>query len=650
MVGRAAWLQILPNRKLAALERRQFETVVELRSRRGDVLDRDGHELAASITAFSLFADPKLVDSPRDVARALAPVLGIPAKVLQAKLRLRKKRFIWIQRWLDQPARTEIEAALAPLKSHGLGFLEESRRIYPNQKLLSHALGFVGSEGSGLDGLEARFEDELQGTHRRVAVRKDARGRPLIVNGQVFTEAPDGLDLLLTVDRELQFTLEQELQAAVDAHRADSATGVVLNAETSEVLAMASVPSFDPNRPQRFSQDMRRNRVVTDAFEPGSVMKTFTVAAALERKQIEPNTKFDCQGGAFRVGDRVIREADQRHAFGEMTTTEILSHSSNVGAAKIGLNLGASELRAGLESFGFGARTGIDLPGEAKGILQALPWRDHLVANVSFGHGVSATALQIANAYAAIANGGWLKRPYLVRAVRDHETGEITETKPQTVRRALSPEYVAKLRLMLSATTAPDATGWNARVPGFPVAGKTGTAQKVDPKGRGYLKNAYVSSFAGFLPVNDPKFVIFVAVDNPKKDYYGSQVAAPVFSRIAKFAVRRASLAPVLFTGDDLVPRARDDAPLPVRPTLAEFENGPTALPLSPAWDIMPDLAGLSVREVLARVNGAEVSLQIRGRGYVARTTPAPGARMDPAKPGQASARQVTVFLSNELD
>ena len=661
LVGRAAWLQVLPNQRLSALERRQFQTVVELRSRRGDVVDRNGHELAASVAAYSLYADPKLVEDPRAVARALASELGMPAKQILAKLKDRKRRFVWIQRWLDQVEREGIEAKLAPLKERGVGFLDESRRIYPNDRLLAHSLGFVGSDGAGLEGLEARYQDELQGASRRVNLRKDARGRPLIVNGRVFAEAPDGADLVLTVDRELQFTLEQELRATVDAQHADSAVGVVLDALTSEILAIASAPTFDPNRPSQFSADARRNRAVVDAFEPGSTMKTFVIAGALERKLIEPNTKFDCQGGQMRVGDRVVREADQKHKFGSLTAAEILAVSSNIGAAKIGMLLGAQALRDTLEGFGFGARTGVDLPAEAKGMLLPPPWRDHLAATVSFGHGVSVTALQMANAYAAVANGGWLKQPYLVKSIRDKETGEVVETKPRTIRRAISEDHAATLRLMLTAVTGPDGTGTNARVSGFPVAGKTGTAQKVNPNGRGYLPNAYVSSFAGFLPANDPKFVIYVAVDNPKRDYYGSQVAAPVFARVAKFAVRRAALSPVLFTGDNLVPRTKDEQPLRVRPTLAEFDpqeapaapvsaDAPiVAAPAPTSWETMPNLRGLSVREVLARTAGADVAIQIRGRGYVARTSPEAGAKLDAMKQG-GRARPVTVFLSNDVD
>lgn len=554
LVVRAAFLQVIPNERLEALRRKQFETVVTLQSRRGDVTDRKGHELAISTTSYSLFADPKLIERPERTARLLAKHLHMSYLPIAEKLKQAKKRFVWVQRHLGRAKRDEIAA----YKIRGLGFIEESKRTYPNETVLSHVLGFVGGEGSGLEGLEAQYNSRLEANRKRISIQRDARGRPLIVGGQLFTEAPDGADVELTIDRELQYIVEQEIKAAIVTHEADSATAVILDARTSEILAMANAPAFDPNRPADFPAERRRNRAIVDAFEPGSTMKTFVVGAALAKGLVEPNTKFDCEDGAFKIDGRVIHEADAQHKFKSLTVSEILSHSSNIGMTKIALKLGASEVSNVLNSFGFGSRTGVDLPAEAAGILQPLPWRNHLLGNISFGHGVAATPLQIANAYAAVANGGWLRRPYIVRRVRDNETGDIIEAGPKTIRRVLMPEIAAKLKLMLSAATGEGATGWNARINGFPVAGKTGTAQKVNPNGRGYLPNAYVSSFAGFLPVNDPKFVIYIAIDNPRKGYYGSQVAAPVFAKIAGFAVRQAGLAPVLITEADLLPAEAD--------------------------------------------------------------------------------------------
>jgi cell division protein FtsI (penicillin-binding protein 3) len=639
IIIRAAWLQLIPDSRLHALQKRQFETVVTLNARRGDVLDKNGHELAVSMTSYSLFADPKLIEEPRKVAHLLAKELKLSQKVIEEKIhKNRTKRFIWIDRHIQQSAHDNLSAAITSQKIRGISFVEESKRIYPNEKLLSQVLGFVGGEEQGLEGLELQYNDHLQATKRQVSIQRDAHGRPLIVNGQVFNQIPDGADLQLTIDRDIQFVLEQELGAAVVRHEADSAVGVVLDAQTSEILAMASSPTFDPNRAGAFAPDLRRNRAITDSFEPGSTMKTFVIAGAINRGLVEPNTKFDCNGGQLRIGKRLIREADANHHFETLTVSEILAVSSNVGATKIAFKMGEDSVRSTLEDFGFGARLGVDLPGEVKGVVQPLPWREHLLANISFGHGISATALQVANAYAVIANGGWLRQPYIVKAIRDHETGEVIETKPKALRRILTDDAVAKMRLILTGVTGKEGTGWNARVPGFPVAGKTGTAQKAMPGGRGYLKGGYVSSFAGLLPANDPRFVIYVAVDHPRKEYYGSAVAAPVFARVASFAVRKSGLSPVLLAKDN-----KNDKPMAElidSEAIQDKDGGPSVSQLQSQFKsqqmlksqldsgVIPDLAGLTLREVLARIHGTGMQVQVRGQGIVTHTIPAAGANL----------------------
>jgi cell division protein FtsI (penicillin-binding protein 3) len=718
MVARAAWLQLLPDSRLQSLKKRQFETVVTLNPRRGDVIDRNGHELAVSMTSYSLFADPKILEEPKKVVRFLASELKLPVKSVEERImKNRQKRFVWIERHVEQTAYEAISAK----KIRGIGFVEESKRIYPNEKLLSHVLGFVGGEEQGLEGLELRYNDQLRAAKKHVSIQRDARGRPLIVNGQIFNQVPDGADLQLTIDRELQFILEQELSQTVVRHEADSAVGVVLDAQTSEVLAMASSPSFDPNKSSNFAPELRRNRAVTDSYEPGSTMKTFVIAGAINKGLVEPNTKFDVSGGQIRLGKRVIHEADAHHVFDSLSISEILAVSSNVGMAKLALKIGPEAIRETLENFGFGVRTGIDLPGEAKGILQKLPWRDHLMANISFGHGIAATAIQVANAYAVIANGGWLRQPYAVKSIRDHENGETIEMKPKTLRRVLSDEAVAKMRLILTGVTSKEGTGYNARVAGFPVAGKTGTAQKVMPNGKGYMKGGYISSFAGFLPANNPKFVIYVVVDHPRKEYYGSAVAAPVFSRVASFAVRKAGIAPVLISEENILPQVNgsnvsgsnvatdldmvddsepgvalaegpempsagaaawtairnkvrsvtgvgtrpatgNDAVVGARPILgvskgeevnvknalaktgeerrAELESASAPAARIETSSPLPDLTGLTLREVLARLHGSGIQVNVRGQGFVSQTIPAAGAYLS------ADSKNLTVILS----
>ena len=626
---RTAYIQLVPDSRLQNLSRKQYETVVRLQPRRGDVLDRNRKELAVSRTVFSLFVDPQAVRNKAEVASVVSSETPLTKQAVLAKIKDRSKRFVWLSRGLDRVRRDRI----VEKHVHGLGFIEESERIYPNEQLMSNILGLVGADGSGLEGLELQYNSNLSADETRMNLQRDARGRPLLINGRLFESGLEGAELQTTIDRDLQFRLEDELKSTVIENDADSAVGIVLDAESSEVLAMAT--SFNPVRdPGGF----KRNRVVTDAFEPGSTLKAIVMAAALEKKIIEPNTKFDCEGGKMRIGNRWIHEADEKHVYNNLTTTEILAYSSNIGVAKVAMKLGAPTLREFLVGFGFGEKLGIDFPGEAKGLLQALPWREHLLANVSFGHGVSGTALQVANAYAAIANEGWLKRPYLVKSILTAQ-GKLTTKSPQTIRRVISGETAKKLKLMLMNATADDATGKAARVPGFPVAGKTGTAQKVNPNGLGYVPGAYISSFAGFLPVHQPKFVIYVAVDSPRKNYYGSAVAAPVFAKVAKFAVRNSGMAPVVIAAENLSASRKQAFKVITSKAQVELASGAKV----DAYDgqSVPDWRGLSLREVLQKAQGYGIDLRVSGSGIVQTLNPAPGSKLPDSK-------QVSVYLSNE--
>lgn len=351
---RAAYLQILPNEKLAQLQTRQFKGVIELQPRRGAILDRSQMELASSVTAYSLYADPQLIDSPKKVSRRLAARLGTTINHMYDKLKDPKRRFVWIQRRMDEKVKEEIASWQIP----GLAFVEEAKRIYPYERFLAPVIGFVGGEGQGLEGIEARFNSELHGETKKVSIRRDARGRPLVVNGQLFSEAPDGMDITLTIDTDLQYALENELAGALRKHRAQSAVGVVLDVKTSEILAMSSVPSFDPNLPRSADPEDIRNRTVTDPFEPGSTMKTFTLAAALEGGEFAPNSKIYCEKGTFKIGKRTIRESDTKHKWEWLTINEILAVSSNVGTSKVALSLGSQKLESTLRAFGFGEKIG----------------------------------------------------------------------------------------------------------------------------------------------------------------------------------------------------------------------------------------------------------------------------------------------------
>ena len=629
LIVKAVYVQVIPNEKLIQLKEKSFNRIVSLKSRRGAIFDRDQRELAISIPSYSLYADPKIIKNPRDVSRKLGKHFRKSSRHYYGKLKNKEKRFVWLERRSNKSHRDIIQG----WGIRGLALIEEPTRVYPNDQLFAHLLGFVGSEERGLEGLELVYDDILIGENRRLKFHKDARGRPLLANGQVFLDHPDGSDLYLTVDSGLQFKLEKELQGVMDEFEAESALGVILDAETSEILAMANLPTFNVNKPLRYSEAVRRNKVVTDSFEPGSTMKTFSIAGAISYGLVQPNTKIDCGKGGFRIGGRLIREANVTHGFGDLNISEVLALSSNVCSAKLALKLGDKRLRETLKKFGFGEKMGIDLPGESSGILKKTPWRDHLLSNVSFGHGVTATPLQIAAAYAAIANGGVLKRPYIVKSIVSHDSGlpssEVREEfGPQVVRRVLSPEVASTMRLMLAGVTSPSGTGFLARVPGFPVAGKTGTAQKVKKDRRGYEKGKYISSFVGFIPVNKPKYVIYIAVDSPLKKYYGSVVAAPVFSRIANYAVLKEGLPPVLLDQGDIIhvgknkntdreDKGRSEKGREVSlqklalESLAKFQVVRTVD--GEEVGKVPSLLGLPLRGAYRQVAGMGIKLKVRG-------------------------------------
>ncbi len=633
LVLRAAYLQFLPHDKLNTLQNRQFQTVVTLPSRRGNIVDFKGKELAMSSPAYSIYADPKAIENKKQFAKTLSQNLGEPVSAIMKKINDPKKRFVWLDRLVSSTATEKLKDQ----KIHGLGFVEEWKRVYPNDRLLSSILGFIGKEGQGLEGLELFYDKDLKGENKKVSLRKDARGRPLVQDGTVFTETPQGKEIQLTIDSDLQYFVETELQQALKKHEAEAAYAVVLDAKTSAIRAIVSLPDFDLNHPEKSNSLYRRNRAVTDTYEPGSTLKTFILAEALEKNIYKANSKIFCENGHFQIGKRVIREAEKAHAQGLITVSEILAYSSNIGTSKVALKLGDDTLRAALLRFGFGQKAGLDLPGEAKGIILGLPWKDHLLANVSFGQGMTASPLQMANAYASIANGGILNKPYILQSITDFETNQKIENQPTEIRRVISEDTAKQMRMMLAGVTSGKGTGLAARVPGYIVGGKTGTAQKVKTNGRGYVQGGYIGSFTGFIPANDPQYVIYVALDHPKKGYYGSEVAAPIFASIASYAVRKDGVAPEILAEKDLsqVPTAQAEKNQKQieKYSLADLKNEKQILTAT------PDLKNLTVREVLEKIHQQDIKIKFIGSsGKTSKTWPEAGAAL-------GEDRSMTVFL-----
>lgn len=531
--ARLGVLQVRDHEKYQQRASSQQLRVMELDPPRGTIYDARGRELAVSVPVDSLYALPGEIEDPAAVAEALAPVLGMERAEIERRL-TDGRDWVWIERKLDPPTAEAVEA----LGLAGVGFVEESKRYYPMRELAAPLLGYVGTDDEGLRGLEYLYDDEVAGRGAlRPVIRDNRGGRRLAFPDLSFVEATPGRDLYLTLDAGIQHVVEQELAAAVEAHRAKGGWAVILDPADGAVLAMATYPPYDANRALAHPEG-ERIRPVSDVYEPGSTFKVITAAAALEANLVDPSDTFDCEMGAITVFGSRIRD---HHPYGVLTFRDVLAKSSNVGAIKLGMRVGAGPLYETIRSFGFGERTGIDLPGESPGALRELAsWSKVTPAYVSFGQGVAVTPIQLASAIAAVANQGRLFRPYLVRAV----AGEtIAETRPVERVRPISESTALQLERMLESVFEPGGTAQGAVIPGYRLAGKTGTAQKI-VDGR-YSQTRFVPNFVGFAPARRPVLAGMVAIDEPRAGATaGGVVAAPVFSAIASRVLPYLGVAP----------------------------------------------------------------------------------------------------------
>ncbi len=621
LVAQAVNLQILRHRELAAKAQRQFLRQVEIAPRRGVIYDRNQEELALSLEVPSVFASPLKITNPRRVGRQLARVLGLDPRRVIARLRS-EKGFVWVARRVNP----DKAAALRRLQLPGVGLIKETRRYYPNLTLASHLLGFAGLDARGLEGLERRYDRILRGQPHRVTLARDALGRKIHLSPVGFEGQLQGRNLILTIDKGLQYQVEKILAQTVSRYRAKGGQVVVMVPRTGEILALASLPNFNPNVFFRYPRQNYRNRAITDTFEPGSTFKMFVAAAALRSRRVSLETRFDCEKGQWKLGDRVIHDA---HHFDRLNLADIIKFSSNIGAAKVGQVVGAEELYRTFRDFGFGSPTGVDLPGESRGILRPpRRWRPVDLANICFGQGVAVTPLQLTAAVAAIANGGLLMRPYVVLAEMDGRAHLVRETQPRVLRRVLGVREARILGRMLERVTEPGGTGTRARVEGIAVAGKTGTAQKVKPGG-GYSQRDFIASFVGFAPADDPQVAVLVVIDTPRGGHYGGQVAAPAFARIVRAALDSLGYSPPN-RPDLLMVRGKSPAPQlppasPDAPARAAAGNRSRA-GRELAAGRTPDLAGLSLRQVLEMLGPHRVQIKARGWGRVVAQNPRPGS------------------------
>ena len=536
IMGRLFNLQVLRAEEFTQLAGRQHQKTLAVEAGRGAIYDRSGKILAINMEVPSVFGAPKYVSDPRATAVRLNRVLKTDARQLESKLKS-ERDFVWLARRLE-PERAE---GLQGLSLDGIGVIPEGRRFYPKGTMLSHVIGFANVDNQGQEGLERRYDGQLRGERGRLVVERDAFGGSVFPKELNYVAPSPGKDLVLTIDEVIQYVAEQEIDEVVTRTRAASGIAIVVEPKTGAILALAVRPTFDPNAPKG-DANLWRNRAISDAYEPGSTFKFVTATAALEEKLVSPDELIYGEDGSFAVENTVVHDS---HKNGWMTFAQVLQKSSNIGMIKVAQRLGPDKLAKYVSVFGFGQKTDVDLSGEQRGLTkEPHAWGRRTLASIAMGQEIGVTPMQLVMAVSAIANGGALMRPFVVSEVRTPAGETVARFDPVVRRRPISEETARVMTDILRGVVLTGGTGTLAAVPGYDVAGKTGTAQKADLLTGGYSATRTVSSFVGFLPADDPKLCILVMVDEPQTVHWGGAVAAPVFQRIAAQAVRHLGILP----------------------------------------------------------------------------------------------------------
>lgn len=619
-VCRAFYLQVINRDYLLKLADRQHQKVIPLTPARGTIYDTNGAALAVSVEMDSCYAEPKSIADLRTAAARLAPVLEMPQETVFRRLQ-GNRNFVWLKRRLTP----DVAKRVHDLDIEGIGFVKETKRYYPNSEVASHVIGFTGLDPEGLEGIERRYDSTILGGTGYLVTERDALGRNVALKGTVVQNGAMGHNVTLTLDKNIQYIAEKELAKAVTSSGAKAGTAIVMDPNTGRVLAMSNFPTYNLNSHADYASSVWRNRAVADSYEPGSTFKTLLIAAALEEKLVRPGDGINCEGGSYAIGGRTIHDT---HKYGRLSVAEVLKYSSNIGVAKIGSKLGASRLYTYLKNFGIGEKSGIDLPGETSGTLrQWSQWYGVDLATISFGQGVTASSVQLAAAFSAIANGGVLMKPYLVEKVSDSDGNVVTTFGPQARRRVVSPETAKSVARMLEGVAADGGTGTNASVEGYRVAGKTGTAQKVDPVTKGYSASKRTASFIGFVPARKPRLTILVMIDEPKTSPYGGVVAAPAFSAIALQSLCYLKVPP------DTIVRSKPQAVVAEASTDAEDEStvAEGAIVEEGEGIVMPNFRGKSMRQTLKIMEEQGLNVRLHGSGRAIEQNPLPGYRIRPS-------------------
>jgi cell division protein FtsI (penicillin-binding protein 3) len=535
-VGRLFSLQVAGHQRLSARATEQLTEEIQFLPKRGIITDRAGRRLAVDVEVDSIYGVPSQVADKGAVARRLASATGKDAARYAREL-AKKRPFVWLERRVS-PA---VASQVAAMGWKGVGFLKENRRFYPQRESGAQVLGFAGMDNQGLAGVELRYDRDLWREAVVVMAERDAFGNDILVSGPPLEALREGDELRLTLDEVIQFIAQQELGRGIESSGAAGGSIVVLEPRSGEVLAMANAPFFNPNEPASCTPSALSNRSIGDALEPGSIMKTFLLSAALEERVVTRETAFNCENGAMPFQGGVLHDV---HPYGVLTVNDIIGKSSNIGSTKIAQRVGAERYHRYLKAFGFGEKTGVDLPGEAAGMLRPVArWSGRSIASVAIGQEVSVTSLQMAAAFAAAVNGGQLWRPRLARELVSPEGVVLKRFEPQKVRQVISPETSRQVVETL-VNVVEEGTGKAAAVEGYTVGGKTGTAQKFDPQLRAYSSHKYLASFIGVAPARDPRLVVLVMIDEPKGAIYGGSVAAPVFKKVVQRTLRYLNVPP----------------------------------------------------------------------------------------------------------
>ena len=682
---RLFWLQVVRHKDFLSRAQHQQQRIIELAPRRGVLYDRNLHELAMTVQVDSIYADPSQVDDKQALAHQLAALVHTDPddqQTSEAQIFSRLQNghnFAWIARRV----RPEISDAIKKLNLKGIFFQKEFQRFYPDKELAAQVLGYVGVDDNGLGGLEQKFDSDLHGTPGTMNAAFDARRH--ILGSQEYDPHP-GRSMVLTLDENIQFQAEQALDHAMERTDADNGTIVVQDVHTGQILALAIRPTYNPNQLRHTSPALLRDHAVSDVYEPGSTFKLVTYSAALDQHVVTPEDIVDCQGSVINVAGRTIHD-DKGDHFGRITVTEALEHSSNVGAIKLALGLGNDRFNQYIRAFGFGSRSGIELPDETRGLLRPLNrWSASSIASIAMGQEVAVTPIQLATMVSTIANGGVYMPPHILLPNQNTTATQGNQFKPgedlpnplpADAHRVITSLTAAEMRKMLEGVVL-YGTGKQAQLNGYSSGGKTGTAQKIDPKTHTYSKSMHVASFAGFAPVNNPVIAVAVIMDNPKKGYYGAEISAPVFAEVAQrvleylgvphdtplHAVRNPASLPAVHEDEDsggadlnalydaantlpsddpLRNGAPQNTPAPTPPQQQKSKSAPQTVTLpvkqTPQPGIatktitiqdgkklsVPSLTGLPVRKVIELAASSGINVQIVGSGNCRQQMPAPG-------------------------